>query len=230
MADVAGRYVADIDSPAEPIVRSLPRQILARLREEIISGKWAPGERLPSNVLCARFGVSHIPIREAFKVLEAEGFVVLTPNRAAVVTQPTVQDTAEKLQVLDNLETLAAELVCQNAADSVLRDLMALHQEMAARHRRADAAGYLELNIQIHHKIVEASGNATLGDFHQVLSRHIQRAREQVNFTGPLTQASLQQHDLLMKALRSRNVEAARRAMREHRAAVRRRLLHGSSS
>ncbi len=222
--------MADIDSSPEPIVRSLPRQILARLREEIVTGKWAPGERLPSNVLCARFGVSHIPIREAFKVLEAEGLVVLAPNRAAVVTQPTVQDTAEKLQVLDTLETLAAELVCQNAPDGVLRELMAMHNDMTALFHRGDAAGYHEMNVEIHRRIIEACGNATLIDFHQILSRHIQRARERANFREMLTRSSLQQHDLLMKALRARNVSAARRAMREHRAAVRRQLLQGSST
>jgi DNA-binding GntR family transcriptional regulator len=222
--------VADSDSSIEPMIRSLPRQILARLREEIIAGKWAPGERLPSNVLCARFGVSHIPIREAFKVLEAEGFVVLTPNRAAVVTQPTVQDTAEKLQVLDSLETLAAELVCQNAPDSVLKELSALHSEMSRRFHAGDAAGYYDVNGQFHQRIVECCGNATLAEFHQILSRHIQRAREQANVRESLSQISLQQQDLLIKALRSRNVTAARRAMRDHRASVRRQLLQGSAA
>jgi DNA-binding FadR family transcriptional regulator len=81
--------------------------------------------------------------------------------------------------------------------------------------------------VAIHQRIIDACGNATLIDFHQVLSRHIQRARERADLRETLSAASLQQHDLLMKALRSRNVVAARRAMRAHRAAVRGQLLAG---
>jgi DNA-binding GntR family transcriptional regulator len=208
--------------------RTLSRQIVTRLREEIIAGKWAPGERLPSNVLCARFGVSHIPIREAFKVLESEGFVVLMPNRAAVVTDPTPQDLEGKLQVLDALEALAAAIFCESAADAALKDLAQLHAEMELCHRRGDTSGYHRLNTRIHQHIVRATRNQTLADFHDTLSRHIERARYLAQIRDAVTPVSLRQHKKLLAAMLRRDSIGARQAMEEHRATVRRILVAGT--
>jgi DNA-binding GntR family transcriptional regulator len=218
---------ADAGREAGPalIRRSLPRQIVARLRAEIIAGKWAPGERLPSNVLCERFGVSHIPVREAFKILESEGFVVLMPNRAAAVTEPTAADTEGKLQVLDALETLAAGLACRCAPDAVLKHLALLHEDMEAAYRRDDAAAYHRINMEIHDAIVRAGGNQTLADFHGILTRHVERVRALAQIREMLTSVSLRQHKKLLAALLRRDEAAAQRAMEEHRAAVRRILL-----
>lgn len=205
--------------------RTLPRQIVEIVRHEIVTGRWAPGERLPSSVLEERFGVSHIPIREVFKMLEGEGFLRLEPNRAAVVTEPTVEDTEGKLQVLDALEMLAVELACMKAPDGALRQIADLHERMETCYRRGDAAGFHRLNLEIHRAIVDASGNWSLAGVYEAMGRHVARARALAHLGEQLPDDSLAQHRRLVEALLARDLPAAREAMREHRATVHRLLL-----
>ena len=135
--------------------RPLPAQVASRLRAEIVSGHWAPGQRLSEIKLCTRFNVSRTPLRQSFKVLEAEGLLTLLPNRGAVVTEPTLDGVDEKLTVLGGLEALACQLVCERASDKELRLLNALHETMMEAYADRDVENYYQLNDRIHGGIVE---------------------------------------------------------------------------
>ena len=102
-----------------PVVRkpAKPRQVihdqlLEHLRDLVIEGELAAGARVPERLLCERFGVSRTPLREALKVLAAEGLIELSPNRGARIARPTAEDVAQALKVIGALEALAGELAC----------------------------------------------------------------------------------------------------------------------
>lgn len=202
-------------------------QIVERLREEIVTGVWAPGATLPANVLSARFGVSHIPIREALLVLESEGFLSLAPNRVAIVTEPTIAATSDKLIVLRNLEGLAAELACAQATDADMEDLLRLQRDLEHCFESHVLTGYHKANQAFHRRLVEAAGNQTLSDFHQALTRHLEWARVRSKIRAEFLADAPQQHRQIIDCLRKRDGVSARRMAEEHFALVSEVILRG---
>src|SRR5919206_3275669 len=87
-------------------------EIVARLRDMLIEGVIPPGARVPERELCAAFGISRTPLREALKVLAAEGHVTLLPNRGARAAKLTSKDVQDLFEVCEGLEAIAGELAC----------------------------------------------------------------------------------------------------------------------
>src|SRR2546423_14621272 len=146
--------------PAEPLSfviehSSLQARALDRLRDEIISGVWKPGERLQERTLCQRFGISRSPLREAYQVLAAEGLLVLARNRGAIVAAPSLSDVLQHHVLLEALETLAIELACDEASDAEIAAIVAKHEE----ERRAKPSDAYRLNNELHRMIVLSCHN-----------------------------------------------------------------------
>ena len=97
---------------------SLPEQIAAQLRRDILSGKFPPGSPMKERDNAAEMGVSRTPMREAIRILAKEGLVVLRPARSPIVAQLTLKQISDNIEVLTALELLAADLACQNGSDS----------------------------------------------------------------------------------------------------------------
>jgi DNA-binding GntR family transcriptional regulator len=212
-------------APVPPLERRLlPDQILTRLRAEIVAGTWAPGERVTEQILSQRFGVSRTPLREAMKLLAAEGLLALLPNRGAVVTAPTIEDAEDKLRVLGALEALAASLACAAASDADLAGLAEMHDKMMAAHGRGQSTRYFELNDRIHRAIAVASHSRTVQELHENLSRHVERARHIANFRESLSDGSKAEHEAIIAALLRRDASAAKQAVERHIATVLRKM------
>ncbi len=219
--------MSSMQSPVGIVRTKIAPQIVERLREEIVTGIWAPGATLPANVLSAKFGVSHIPVREALLVLESEGFLCLAPNRMAIVTEPTIAATSDKLIVLRNLEGLAAELACEHATEVDRQDLLALQGQLEQCFASQDLAGYHRINQAFHRRLVDAAGNQTLSDFHQTLTRHLEWARVRSGIRAELLQDAPHQHGQIIDCLRPGQGAAARHMAEEHFAAVSEVILRG---
>jgi DNA-binding GntR family transcriptional regulator len=200
--------------------RLLPEQIVMRLRAEIVAGAWAPGERVTEQILSQRFGVSRTPLREAMKLLAAEGLLELLPNRGAVVTEPTIEDAQDKLRVLGALEALAASLACTTASDAELGALAELHERMMAAHDRGQTKRYYELNDRVHRAIAAAAHSRTVQELHESLSRHVDRARHIANFRESLSDDSKAEHEAIIAAVLKRDAAAAKQAVERHIATV----------
>src|SRR5258708_27443530 len=116
--------------------RRRPRGTLAarrdptRLRDYIVEGNIPDGGRVPERELCAMFGISPTPLREALKVLAAEGLVDLLPNRGARVRQLSERELGELFDVMGGLEGLAGRLACENITDEEIAEVERLHYEM----------------------------------------------------------------------------------------------------
>jgi DNA-binding GntR family transcriptional regulator len=214
-----------MDGTASDSVRSMrlarPRaaihaELLESLRDLIVEGELPPDSRVPERLLCARFGVSRTPLREALKVLAAEGLLELLPNRGARVARMTAEDIAQTLKVIGTLEALAGELACARLTDDELAEVRALHHEMLAHHARRDRLAYFKANQAIHQAIVAASGNAVLAQTYASLSGRIRRARYAANLDPKRWDEAVAEHELLLQALAARDGQRLSRLLRTH--------------
>jgi len=199
--------------------RPLHEEAIDRLRDLIVQGQLAPGTRLNERLLTARLGISRTPLREAIKLLAAEGLVELLPNRGAIVAPIEPTRIAETLQVMGALESLAGELACAHADSERLAEIRALHYEMLAMHARGDLAGYFKFNQAIHIKIVEAAGNAVLANTYRQLNACARRARYMANLSKERWDEAVREHEEILRALVERDAPRLKALLRDHLAA-----------
>ena len=185
---------------------SLHDEILVRLRDHIVEGNLADGSRIPERRLCEMLGISRTPLREALKVLAAEGLVELLPNRGARVRQLSERDLAELFDIMGGLEGLAGRLACENITDVEIAEIERLHYEMYGFYLHRDMHGYFHVNQAIHEKIVAASRNAALMTLYSNLAGRIRRTRYAANFARKRERwgEAMREHEAILDALRRR--------------------------
>jgi DNA-binding GntR family transcriptional regulator len=166
----------DTDLPGKIGAAHLPLrdQVLAALRKGIISGDYPPGERLTEDRLAEDFGVSRNPVREALRVAEAEGFVVILPRRGAVVASPSSATIHDIFAVRERLEPLAARLAAERATPVQLTTLRAVLEQARQATELQDLRRVAELNSALHLHILEISGNPWLASIAKALYLHVQ--------------------------------------------------------
>lgn len=200
--------------------RPLQAEVASRLRQEIVDGRWRPGQRLPERLLCERYGVSRSPLREAYQSLAGEGLLEIVPNCGVVVTAPTAERTLDHFELLRALELLGLRLACRDASDDTLRAIAALDAEMDAAIARDDVTLFLGRNNDVHRAIVLASGNAPLADAHLIASRQIIRVQNLQASSAHSADEALQEHGAIVAALLARDGARAVRLLTEHFATV----------
>src|ERR1700760_4866049 len=129
---------------------ALHDQVVARLRTMLVEGRIAPGAKLNERTLSEQLRVSRTPLREAIKLLAAEGLVDLLPNRGAVAVRLNEADVMHTFEVLATLEGTSGELAAMRITHAERAEIRALHYEMRACHARRDLSGYYRLNARIH--------------------------------------------------------------------------------
>ena len=142
-------------------------EVVSRLRHVLTEGEIPPGARIPERELCASFAISRTPLREALKVLAAEGLVVLLPNRGSRAAKLTRKDVKELFEVCEALEAAAGELACPRISDAQLREIAELQASMVEHYRAQDLLSYYRCNRLIHEAIVRAADNAVLAGFYE---------------------------------------------------------------
>ena len=195
---------------------TLPFALAERLREMIIEGALAPGCRLNERVLCERLGVSRTPLREALRLLAAEGLVDLQPNRSAQVVALSNDDIRESFEVMGALEALSGELACRRIRDDEVAEIKALTFEMLACHARRDLPAYYRLNRVIHDRINEAAGNALLRQMYVTLNQRIQNLRFRSNFDNDKWNRAAREHASIVEALEARDGPRLAAMLRGH--------------
>jgi DNA-binding GntR family transcriptional regulator len=208
---------ADLTGTVAPIARrTLHDEVAQRVRDMIIEGRLAPGQRLNEGALGRALGVSRTPLREAIKTLASEGLVEIVPARGAVVRTPTLKDIADSLAVLKALEQLAAREICAQAHDDALAELAGLHAAMLDRYRARDRLAYFKLNQAIHSAIARLSGNAVLAEVHTQLQSRMRRVRF-IGHEGPEKwAAAVAEHEEMAAAFARRDGAAAARVIGRH--------------
>lgn len=203
--------------PAEAISRrSLHDELVDRLYELIVDGSLAAGNKVPERALCETYGVSRTPMREALKVLAAEGLVSLEPNRGAWVTRISLDELEEVFPVMGVLEALSGELACQRITDAEVDEIRRLHQEMAAHYEARNRPDYFQANQRIHEAILEAARNKTLAQQYRVLAARMRRARYLANMSDKRWKKSLEEHEEILHALERRDGPALAQILKDH--------------
>ena len=196
--------------------RPLYEEVADQLRNRIFAHEIAPGAWIDEQSLAKEFGISRTPMREAIKVLAAEGLITMKLRRGAYVTEVNRGDLEQIFTVLSLLEGEAAKEAATKAKESDLNALDDLHLrlEKAAADRNLDL--FFEINVRFHERIISIAANpwmtSVIDDLRKVLK--LQR-RDSLSRSGRLQQ-SLSEHREILKALLKRDPLAAKEAMRTH--------------
>ncbi|MFN5178389.1 GntR family transcriptional regulator [Limnohabitans sp.] len=201
---------------APPIARTaLHEEVTQRLREMIVELRLKPGERIQELEVARQLGVSRTPIREAIKVLTAEGLVELLPLRGAIVKSFSARDARNMLDVIALLEEHAGR--CAVDADPDRIDaIVAMHEEMVQLYARGERLAYFNLNQQIHQALIALADNETLSTTHASLSKRMRGLRYRGNSLPDHWAAALAEHNAMMEALRARDGQALAKVMGQH--------------
>lgn len=196
--------------------KALHEEVVNTLREMIIGGKLASGERLVEQQLCESLGISRTPLREAFKLLEKEGLVDLRPNRGVHVSEMTAQEVADLFEVVSDLERLAVGLAVQRMADKDFRNLQRRHETMLRLYRAGRRRECFQSDYDIHNFLVGKTGNQTLIDCHSTLMIRARRGRYLALFSQERWDEAMHEHDQFMEAIGRRDGDAAADLMHQH--------------
>lgn len=190
--------------------------VTERLRDEVLRGVFAPGNRLRQVEIAARYGVSTTPVREAFATLAQEGIVLRDSNRGVVVFAPSAGEVAEIYEIRMVLEPLATELACKRISEIDLDELDAIIDEMQASRDRALRD---QLNRRFHARIYSHADRVKLGSLIDQLrdaaSVYLRFLSSHSVDPGYRAEADLE-HRAIVQALRRRDASAAADAVRLH--------------
>lgn len=151
--------------------------VVEHLRQFIVEGVLTPGTKLNERELCETLGISRTPLREAFKVLSAEGLIDLSPNRGASISQMSEFEIRENFELMSGLEAFSGELACERITPAELTQIKALHYAMLVCRTHNDLPGYYSRNQEIHDRINEAARNSALRQAYQSINRRLQAMR-----------------------------------------------------
>lgn len=190
-------------------------RIAARIRDAILSGEYAPGARIRQEDLADQHGASRLPVRDALRMLEAEGLVTVKANAGAWVSRLTRADFTELYLVRERVEPLLLGFNTQLLEPDAIDRLEALAREMEASN---DVEEFLRLDREFHLSSYAAAGTSLLGEFVTQLwnrTQHYRRAFTRV-FRDEGDRSAHHDHHLIVGALRRRDVEEAERMLAIH--------------
>ncbi|MDN5843749.1 MAG: GntR family transcriptional regulator [Alcaligenaceae bacterium] len=190
--------------------------VVEYLRNFIVEGVLSPGTKLNERELCETLGISRTPLREAIKVLAAEGLVDIIPNRGATVTQLSELEVREMFEVMSGLEAFSGLLACERITAEELAEIEAMHYTMLACHAKGDLPGYYTKNHQIHDHINQASRNNTLREIYLSVNRRLEALRFRSNFSATKWDKAIQEHSKMIDALKARDGERLSQILRLH--------------
>ncbi len=194
--------------------RALYEEVAELLRERIFKQELAPGSWIDELKLAEEYGISRTPLREALKVLAAEGLVTMKVRRGAYVTEVSEQDLSEVYHLLSLLESDAAGVVARQATDAELSELQALHRDLAKA--TSNRERFFQLNEAFHMRLLAIANNRWRDQMVADLRKVMKLNRHNSLLKSGRIQESLAEHEAVMTALLARDEQAAVQSMREH--------------
>ena len=194
--------------------RALYEEVAELLRQRIFRRELQPGSWIDELKIAEEYGISRTPLREALKVLAAEGLVTMKVRRGAYVTEVSEKDLANVYHLLGLLEADAAAVVARTASADQLAELRGLHAELAAA--SGDRDHFFELNERFHLRLLEIADNRWRDQMVADLRKVMKLNRHNSLFKSGRMQESLAEHQRILDALLARDADAAQARMREH--------------
>ena len=191
-------------------------QVAERLRGRIMDHTLAPGSWIDEQALATEYGISRTPLREALKVLAAEGLVTMKLRRGAYVTEVSARDLSEVFHLLSLLECDAVAVVALQATDAQLAELAAMHKQLEAS--VADPDAFFAANERFHMQLLEIADNRWRNQVVADLRKVMKLNRHHSLFKQGRLEASLKEHRKIMAALKARNAPLAQQLLQQHMA------------
>jgi DNA-binding GntR family transcriptional regulator len=190
--------------------------VASQLRNYIFDGQLRPGSFIDEVTLCELWSISRTPLREALKVLTAEGLVRHEPRRGCFVNEVTQQDLDDIFPVIALLEGRCAFDATQRATPADVQALEVWHQRLQQHAEAGRINDYYEANFAIHEAIIQLANNKWLAQTIDGLRKILKLARlQQLHAPGRLKQ-SLAEHLAIFAALKAGDAAGADTAMRNH--------------
>ncbi|HTN69593.1 MAG TPA: GntR family transcriptional regulator [Methylomirabilota bacterium] len=201
---------------AEKRFKSLTRLLTEKLKEAIVTGKFAPGERLPEESLAASLHVGQVALREALRALETQGYVTFLSNNEVAVSKPTREEVRDHYTIASVLEGLATRLAVERAQPEEVSHLRELHQLLKEACQKRDLAQYFDANSNFHRFIAEIARNERLYRLIDQLRQEIQKTRILSLHLPQRLDYSMREHDQIMDAFLKKNSQLAESTMVRH--------------
>jgi DNA-binding GntR family transcriptional regulator len=205
--------------------RTLEELAYLDIRQAIAEGRFAPGERIVVSSLAAASGVSRIPVMQALRRLETEGFVRITPHKDVVVADPSPEEFRERFLLMATLEALCLREAAGKITPTLVKQCRALQAELVAARKAKDAARAAMLDGEFHLLMYRTAGlPQTLQILQNLFDRGeyyrlIMHARR-----SGFAKESLDEHEAILKALEANDLPQAAKAIEYHRLRAMRRL------
>ncbi|MBS4537024.1 GntR family transcriptional regulator [Clostridium sp. D2Q-11] len=190
--------------------------VFEHLRESIILGKMKPGERLMEIQLAESLGVSRTPVREAIRKLELEGLVIMVPRKGAYVSEVSLKDIKEALEIRASIEGLGAYLAAERMEEDEIEALKKKHEELKICINDGDVACIVEKDTELHDIIFKATRNNMLMDLVDGLREQVQRFRVSYVSSHHKSSELAKEHQKIIDAIEMRDKEAAKKYAEEH--------------
>ncbi len=186
------------------------------LRQAIIQGEFQPGERLMEETLARKLGVSRTPVREAIRMLELEGLVVMIPRRGAEVANITVKDLKDALEVRMALEALSVRLACERIDEKGKQELMQICMKFKEAINSKLVPAIVEGDEKFHDCIFKATDNKRLITIAQNLREQVYRYRVEYVKDFSYHDNLIREHDQITRAIITGDKETAEEVMKMH--------------
>jgi DNA-binding GntR family transcriptional regulator len=190
--------------------------VVIKLRDDIVSGRLRPNERLVESDIAQRMKISRTPVREALKLLEMQGYLSRLPSGGLVVIDHSPSQIRNLYEIREALETMALKLACQRATEREIEQAAELHERMFEVVQKRDINQFIELNSAFHNQLLSACGNEQLWSLLQIFRDQYFDRRLVHVFNASEWRAMPKQHQRLLDAVRQRNPRLAEKAVHEH--------------
>ena len=189
--------------------QTLREKILETIRDAILKGTMKPGERVSEPDLAERFGISRTPIREAFRQLESEGYLVVIPRKGAVVASLSERDVEEFYAIKIILEGFAAKMAAVNLTEKDIDRLEAINERLQKLAGEGDVESFFRVHDEFHDLFIKAAGNDKLYDMINQLVVKFQRLRLASLSQPGRMEISVEEHRNMIEAFKNRDGERA---------------------
>ena len=215
--------------PVSPLARgggsSLVATIAARLERMIISGEIESGGKLNEYALAHQLEVSRTALREAVRLLEQSGLVVIEPNRGVFVRRVSLKEALDVFDVRAGLVYTAGRLAAARASDAQLAALQQRHVDMVSTWEAREIDRYYDLNLGFHSDIMAMTGNDRLASLYEMMSNQLHLFRRRNLGNSAQLELSLNEHAKILEGLNARDAFKAGRAFERHVQLGRQRML-----
>ncbi len=193
----------------------LSGEVTRVLREAVLTGVYQPGDHLTEAQIADEMHVSHGPVREAFRELEAEELIVIEPHRGAFIKAFTADDVREIYSMRSVLETAMVQLAIERITKNNLAALEALIEEMRQAARDEEPDTLIELDLEFHRRLCELSGHRRLVEAWRRLASPIRLFLTMAIPRYLSLHDAAESHPPIVRALRRRDAEAATKYMEQ---------------